>query len=117
MKLLLSTIIIIVLSFSCSKTDLNKICDVNDPLTELSWLSDIVTNSKTNSQKITISKVVLKDKKTKKLTRKLEGFTIRTGSILTYYSCSGTKLCESGGVVGAICNTYDIIKEEIIYQN
>ena len=111
--------ILIIATVSCSKQNLDKICNVDDPLTELPWLSDIVSNSKGSSQKIKISKVILKDKTTKVFRKRKEGFTVIIGTyeaVTTFYNCSGEIICSAGGITGETCNKYDILKEEVLYE-
>ncbi len=114
MKPLIYFILLSIL-LSCSKASLNKICDVDDPITELGWLADKIADANANSQKIKVSKVILK------LNKREEGFIIQTGfwSILIsgYYNCNGEVLCTIGGVVGNLCDKYKILKEEELYRN
>lgn len=98
--------------FGCTKVSLDKVCDTNDPLADLSWLKTIVEFAGVNSQDISITKVIFKDADTKKIRKKLEGFVVRTGSLFSYYDCSGNKICEAGGAAGTICDRYEIVKEE-----
>lgn len=34
-----------------------------------------------------------------------------------YYNCSGEEICFEGGIVGNQCKDYEVIKEEVIYEN
>lgn len=106
-----------ILTSSCTKVDIEKVCDVNDPLTELAWLSELVDDAEKNSKDIEVKKAILKDKESKKLNKKIEVFLVRTGSITKYYDCSGNKICESGGFTGSVCIDYEVIDSEIIYSN
>jgi hypothetical protein len=108
---LIGSIISVFFFLSCER-NLEKICDVSDPMNELSWLAE-----KKGIENISISKVILKDKEKKK---KIEGFIIGPNKpyvnyIITYYNCLGEALCSIGGVAGNQCRDYEVIKEEIIY--
>ncbi len=116
--ILLSTLL------SCSKASLKKICDVDDPITELSWLAEEIVDANANSLDITVSKVILKNKESKKLYKKVEGFIVHNqiappyAYTNTYYNCIGEQIChESAGFIYTPCDKYEIIKEEELYRN
>ncbi len=107
MKPLIYFILLSIL-LSCSKTSLNKICDVDDPITELNWLADEIDNGT-----ITIvDKVVLKNKNSNK---KQKALSIVKSSSWGYYNCSGEILYISIGVNPA-SNPFKVIKSEEIYR-
>lgn len=108
--------LLFILNISCAKVEISNPCDTKEPTKELKWMSDFISNANSKSQKIKIYKAILKDK-SKKINKKLEAFLIQTGSITTYYNCSGDKICESGGFVGTVCDKYETIQQEIIFEN
>ena len=113
MKLKMISSMIIIFLFASCKTDLNKVCDISDPMSEISWLTE-----KKGIENICISKIILKDKEKKK---RIDGFAIAPNesypdAITAFYSCSGELLCSVGGIDGQLCERYEIIKEEIIYM-
>ena len=111
--LLISCLTAILFIFAtCEKV--GKVCQVSDPLTEFPWLA-----SMKGEGNISISKAILKDTKKGK---KIEGFIIRPNktyadAITNYYNCSGEEICFEGGIVGNQCKDYEVIKEEVIYEN
>ena len=57
MNNILYLLLITVSLMSCSKTNLNKMCDVENPVTELKWLSNEIDSANANSQSIIVFKV------------------------------------------------------------
>ncbi len=114
MKLLIY-LILLSTTLSCSKTNLNKICDVDDPITELGWLADIIADANANSENIKVSKAIVKNKDTNKKEKML---IILRGQMSCYYNCSGDSLGISGGInPNANTNKYEVIKSEELYRN
>ena len=96
---------------SCEKV--GKVCNVSDPLTELSWLAQMK-----EVEDISISKAIFKDKESNK---RVEGFIFTTnastpspGSFTTFFNCSGEGLCSIGCFT--LCDDYEVIKDEEIYK-
>lgn len=95
----------VVTLLSCSKANLNNICNVDDPITELSWLATKIANQEADI----VSKVILKKEK------KIEAFSITDGSSYGYYNCIGEILYLSIGI-NPTPNPYKEIKSEEIYR-
>jgi len=98
------------LFISCDKV--GKVCNVSDPLTELSWLTERINELENNA---TVSKTILKNTKTEK---RIDAIAISFNFPLTitnYFNCLGEKICFIGGVAGNQCREYEVIKEEVIY--
>jgi len=101
---------IIFLFISCEKV--GRVCNVSDPMTDLPWLVELK-----NSDNISISKAIFKDKKRGK---RIEGFIIEPNvtypdAMTVFYNCSREWLCSDGGFVGFMCDDYEVIKSEEIY--
>lgn len=97
---------------SCSKTNLNNMCDVEDSITELKWLSNEIDSANKNSISIIVFKVVIKNKETKKIQKSLE---LSKGDISEYYDCSGVLIGSVGGINPR--SKYEVIKSEKLYSN
>ena len=103
----------VLLLFTACKTELEKVCDMSDPMNGLLWLTE-----KKGVENIRISKAIFKDKEKKK---KIEGFIISPNktypdAVCVFYNCSGESLCSSGGITEETCERYEVVEEEVIYM-
>ena len=82
------------------KEEKNKVCNVNNPLTDLPWLK-AKTASLIQIQYGSIHQCVYGNGET--------GFFVAQGDIRTLYNCNGEILCAMGGVTGVTtCSPFNI---------
>jgi hypothetical protein len=90
-----------------------KTCNVDNPLTDLSWL------------KAKIEEFNLLSKENPKLDvaiyqceygKKETGFLIDEGNIKPFYNCNGEVLCIMGGFAGETCSELKIVRQELIWK-
>lgn len=112
MNNILYLLLITVSLMSCSKTNLNKMCDVENPVTELKWLSNEIDSANANSQSIIVFKVVIKNKETKDKQKSLK---LLKGQMSEYYDCAGVLIGFTGGINPS--SKFEEIKSEELYRN
>ena len=67
-----------------------QVCNVDNPLTDLLWLKEIIDEIKGNPLSVTIYQCIYGNRET--------GFLIGMGKISPFYNCEGEVLCIMGGV-------------------
>jgi hypothetical protein len=75
----------------------NKICNVDNPLTDLAWMKEMFDKNIVSASKI--YQCTYKDG---------IGFIFLTGSMGFFYNCAGEMLCILGGSIGATCPDLNI---------
>ena len=102
--------------FSCGEKDCQcnneKVCNVENPLTDLLWLKskvdEITLLFQGNPLHIAISQCIYGDGKT--------GFLEDRGNIAFFYNCEGETLCIMGGDAGETCSELNIVSKELIWE-
>lgn len=122
MKLLIIITSMVMLVSFCNReedepnSENNTFCNVENPLTDLEWLKQKVNESKEDTVKLRVYKVVFDGQ---------EGFIVEecvygdcSRPVGAYYDCSGNELCQYGGFVGNLCTEYEekTTKKELIYS-
>lgn len=94
---------------SCNKYDLDEVCNVKDPLTELEWLKKEVEDKPGWEVYAAILKESSGFNKKKK-----ESILMQTGTARFYYDCEGNMICHSGGASGLPCEEYEVVKKKTL---
>ena len=113
LKILTILIILTVNHISCKDESSNKkICNVNNPLTDLPWLKvkvdELTLLSQDNSLHISIYQCKYGDRQI--------GFFEFHGNANPFYNCDGEVLCVLGGVVGETCPQLNITEKKLIWD-
>ena len=118
-NILIFTAILLILlgsfSFSCEKkvdTPKEKLCNVENPLTDLPWLKakveEITLLFQNNPLHIAIYQCTYGNKQT--------GFLEDHGNVGFFYDCEGEILCIMGGFAGETCSELNIVSRELIWE-
>ncbi|MDR2556295.1 MAG: hypothetical protein LBC49_01115 [Bacteroidales bacterium] len=105
----------LLLCCTCTNEQKNppKVCNVDNPLTDLPWLKAIVDEivldvKNGNPLSVSIYQCIYGSNET--------GFLVEIGNMNPFYNCSGEILCIMGGVAGETCPELNIVKEKLIWE-
>jgi len=100
--------------FGCSKSEKQcKVCNIDNPLTDLPWLKAQVDEIELNVQdgnpiRVSIYQCVYGNKET--------GFLVDIGNTKPFYNCNGEVLCTMGGFMGETCSELNIVTKKLIWE-
>ena len=98
----------------CDKTENPpKICNIENPLTDLPWLKNKVDEitliiRSGNPLRVSIYQCIYGNNKI--------GFLIDEGNTKPFYNCNGDILCVMGGFAGETCSELNIVSKELIWE-
>jgi len=96
---------------NCKKPE--KLCNVDNPLTDLLWLKTKIDEFNLLSQENPKLSVTIYQCK---YGNGEAGFLIDEGNIKSLYNCSGDVLCIMGGFAGETCSEINIVSKELIWK-
>jgi len=91
----------------------HKVCNVDNPLTDLSWLKEKIDElhllfQENPNLSIAIYQCKFGGEKT--------GFLEDRGNVGFFYTCEGETLCIMGGNAGETCSELNIVSKELIWK-
>jgi len=91
----------------------HKVCNVDNPLTDLSWLKEKIDEFYLLSQENPNLSVAIYQCK---YGNEETGFLVDEGNVKPFYNCVGNVLCIMGGFAGETCSELDIVNKELIWK-
>ncbi|MDR3133543.1 MAG: hypothetical protein LBU42_05910 [Prevotellaceae bacterium] len=101
---------------SCKKENPAQVCDVNNPLTDLEWLRQLVADLETFTTHIRIYQCIYE---TNKIGFLIEPCRPCPEGHFEFLNCEGSMLCTSWGIVASGCEEFyvDFENKKRIWEN
>ena len=98
---------------ACGKKDCQcKVCDVENPLTDLPWLKAKVDEIKLQFKNTPVRVAIYQCK----YGDEQAGFWEDRDNVSFFYNCEGETLCIMGGDAGETCSELNIVSKKLIWK-